>query len=445
MKKNICQFKLTGTPNNKQRLFFLSSKRHTAYGGARGGGKSWALRRKFVLLALNYPKLKLLLLRRTFPELRENHILVLQEELHTIARFVERDKSFIFLNKSKIKLGYCEHESDVFQYQGQEYDVIGLEEATHFTDSQRLFLSTCNRTTRTDFVPRMYYTANPGGVGHAWFKRLFVDRSFLDNENPQNYSFIKANIYDNQILMNSNPQYLEQLQSLPREMKKAYLYGDWNVFAGQFFKEFNPQKHICLPFKIPGSWKKFRSLDYGLDMTCCHWWALSPHGVAYIYRELYQPGLTLSEAARKITQNTPQDEAIMYTAASPDLWNSRQESSRSGKEIMCSSGLTGLVKANNSRVTGWRLLRDMLSSNTICFFECCSNIIRTLPLLQFHEVKTEDTRDYPHEYTHAPESIRYGAMSLPPSFASPSHETSSFFTKTEYEELKSNAFSIRKA
>lgn len=448
MKKNISQtaieIKLNGYPNEKQKKFFLSTKRHTAYGGARGGGKSWALRRKFVLLALNYPGLKLLLLRRTLAELRENHILLLQEELNKIARFVERDKLFIFPNKSKIKMGYCEHESDVFQYQGQEYDVIGLEEATHFTDAQRLFLSTCNRTTRTDFIPRMYYTANPGGIGHSWFKRLFVDKLFMNEESEENYSFIRANIYDNEILMNSNPEYLSQLKTLPEEMKRAHLYGDWNVFAGQFFKEFNSEKHVIKPFDIPKSWKRFRSLDYGLDMTCCHWWAVSPEGKSYIYRELYQPGLTLSEAAKKITECTPENEKISYTSASPDLWNARQESSRSGQEIMYNSGLYGLVKANNSRIPGWRVLREMLCNNEIFFFENCSNIIRTLPLLQFDEVKTEDAKDSPHEYTHAPESIRYGAMSLPLKNTVYKNNSDKFFTKTEHEDSRKSCFNIRR-
>ena len=161
----------TEIPNPKQIQFFKATARHIAYGGSRGGGKSWAARRKAVSLAINYDGLKILLMRRTFPELRENHILPLRAQLYGYAKYKESDKSFEFPNGSRIKLGYCDNEADVYQYQGQEYDVIFLEEATNFTESQRDFIMTANRSTRTDFTPRMYYTANPGGVGHAWFKR----------------------------------------------------------------------------------------------------------------------------------------------------------------------------------------------------------------------------------------------------------------------------------
>lgn len=128
-----------------------------------GGGKSWSMRRKFVLLALKYPGIQILLLRRSMPELRENHILPLQAELNGFAKYNADEKSFLFPNNSRIKCGYCDTESDVFQFQGQEYPIIGMEEACHFSDSQRQFLTTCNRSTRTDIKPRMYYTANPGG------------------------------------------------------------------------------------------------------------------------------------------------------------------------------------------------------------------------------------------------------------------------------------------
>ena len=156
--------------------FFKARGRHIAYGGARGGGKSWAMRTKFILLAQRYAGLRLLLLRRTLPELRENHVVPLLQVLSGIAQYNATERVFTFSNTSRIKLGYCAAENDIYQYQGQEYDVIGLEEATHFTESQMIFLTTCNRTTRTDFIPRMYYTCNPGGVGHAWVKRLFIDR-----------------------------------------------------------------------------------------------------------------------------------------------------------------------------------------------------------------------------------------------------------------------------
>ncbi len=206
-------------PNEKQRLFFESQKRFIGYGGARGGGKSWALRTKFILLALEYSGLKLLLLRKTLPELRENHLLPMLSQLNGIARYKRDERAFIFPNGSRIRLGYCDTENDIYQYQGQEYDVIGVEECTHFTFSQIQFLTTCNRTTREDFKPRMYFTGNPGGVGHNWFKRLFVKGRYEENEDPEDYVFIPATIDDNTVLMNSNPEYVSRGFSVTKSEK----------------------------------------------------------------------------------------------------------------------------------------------------------------------------------------------------------------------------------
>ena len=158
---------LLGEPSAKQREFFLAKRKHIGYGGARGAGKSWAMRRKFILLASRYPGLRILLLRRTFPELRENHLLPLQLEIGGYVRYKESEKVFIFPNGARIKLGYCDNENDVLQYQGQEYDVIGFEEATGFTEFQIQFVSTCLRSVRTDFESRIYYTCERGGVGRS--------------------------------------------------------------------------------------------------------------------------------------------------------------------------------------------------------------------------------------------------------------------------------------
>ncbi len=423
MEPLIFQKLKTEAPSARQREFFISEARHTGYGGARGGGKSWAMRRKFVMLAMRYERLRLLLLRRTLPELRENHVQPLLAELARFAKYNDTEKAFTFPNGSRLVLGYCDAERDVYRYQGQEYDVVGLEEATHFSEAQMRFLTTCNRSTRTDFKPRMYYTANPGNVGHNWFKRLFIDRDYLENENPEDYIFIPARVYDNQVLMNTNPEYVRTLEALPGDMRRAMLDGDWDIFAGQYYPEFRREIHTCKPFELPDYWKRFRSLDYGLDMTACYWWAVDLYGKCYIYRELHQPNMTLSQAAQKIVELTPENEDILYTVASPDLWNRRQETGESGMEIMIRAGLSGLRRANNSRVQGWRVLREYLTpyedeqgieTAKIQIFDTCPNLIRCLPLLQHDEHNPEDAADNPHDVTHGPESIRYGALSRPP-------------------------------
>ena len=142
-----------------------------------------------------------------------------------------------FRNGSRLKLGYCDCDSDMLQYQGNEYDAIFFEEATNLCEEWIRFISTTLRSVRTDaFRPRIYYTCNPGGVSHAYFKRLFIDRQFTEGENPDDYLYIPATVYDNDVLMARNPEYIKQLEALPEAKRRAHLEGDWNVFEGAFLR-----------------------------------------------------------------------------------------------------------------------------------------------------------------------------------------------------------------
>jgi phage terminase large subunit len=411
-------------PYPKQIEFFKSTQRYVAYGGARGGGKSWAARTKATLLALNYEGIQILLLRRTLQELRENHILPLQVLLKDIAKYDAQNKEFSFPNRARMKFGYCAAESDVLQYQGQAYDVIFLEEATQFTEFQKDTLTESNRSSGQmveKFTPRMYFTMNPGGVGHAWAKRLFIDREYRNKERKENYEFIPSTVYENKYLMDNNPEYVENLENLPEMRKRAMLYGDWDAFEGQYFPEFNRDIHVIKPFDIPKEWNRFISLDYGMDMVAAYWWAVDTEGNCIVYRELHEPGLILSAAAKRIVSLTG-DEKIRYVVASPDLWNKRQETGESGAEIMRKNGLLHMQQANNSRIPGWRTMREYLKpvtdrynkqSSRLKFFSNCVMAIKHIPLLQYDDKKLEDAASEPHEITHACESIRYGIMSRP--------------------------------
>ena len=393
--------------------FFKARGRHIAYGGARGGGKSWAMRTKFILLAQRYAGLRLLLLRRTLPELRENHVVPLLQVLSGIAQYNATERVFTFSNTSRIKLGYCAAENDIYQYQGQEYDVIGLEEATHFTESQMIFLTTCNRTTRTDFIPRMYYTCNPGGVGHAWVKRLFIDRQYRGDETAEDYVFIPAKIYDNYVLMKNDPDYLKALKNLPEDLRRAHLDGDWDVYAGQYFTEFRRETHVVEPFRIPDHWRRYRAIDYGLDMLACYWAAFDEIGNAYIYREYCSSDLVVSEAAKAILSRTHED--VVCTYAPSDLWGRTKDTGKAQAELFAANGLP-LVKVRNSRIDGWMNVKEWLkpvrdgAGNTaprLMMFDTCAELIRCLPLLQHDEHNPNDVATEPHDITHSPDALRY--------------------------------------
>lgn len=418
--KKKTTFVLPGEPPSEPQMrFFLSTAKRIAYGGARGGGKSWAMRRKFELLALRFPELKLLLLRRTFPELEENHIIPMQAELAGLARYTGSKRVFTFPNGSRIKLGYCDKEADVYQYQGQEYDVIGLEEATHFTETQMQFLTTCNRNVRTDFSPRMYFTCNPGGVGHHWVKRLFIDREYNPGEHPEDYEFIPARVYDNKVLMERDPQYVQSLEALAPHLRKAFLDGDWDAVEGQYFDDFNKAVHICTPYDIPASWRRFRAMDWGYNDPCAVlWFAVAPDGQIIVYDELYIRKTLASSVAKLIKSKTGGDKA-QYTVASPDAWGHRGLDGVNGETIAetFAKGGVPLVPADNNRVTGWQRVHEFLAPMPgtekpgLVIFTTCKNLIRTLPALTTSNINPEDVDD--HCEDHAPEALRYGLMSRP--------------------------------
>lgn len=253
-----------------QEKFLKAKTRFVAYGGARGGGKSWAVRKKALLLALNYSGIKILIMRRTYAELKENHILPLLGEIAGIGTYKDTDKAINMINGSRIKFGYCDNETDVLQYQGQEYDIIFIDEATHLTEFQYSTITACLRGANK-FPKRMYLTCNPGGVGHSWVKRLFIDKNYREGENPKDYTFIPAKVYDNKVLMENDPGYVNMLKALPEEKRKAWLDGDWNVYAGQYFTEFKRDLHIKEAFTLPAHWRRYRTLDYHYPPDChCH-------------------------------------------------------------------------------------------------------------------------------------------------------------------------------
>ena len=404
--KRLC-LHLKGKPNPKQKLFFASRAKYTAYGGARGGGKSWALRRKLVLMALHYDGLKALLIRRSYPELLHNHTLPLRAELGEFAPYSETRKRFEFPNGSSITLGYCAADADVLRYQGQEFDVVAVDEATQLSEYQFNALKAALRGAN-DFPKRMYLTCNPGGIGHEWVKRLFIDRRYREGEDPGDYAFIRARVYDNDKL---GEDYVNALKSLPDGLREAWLEGSWDLFEGQFFPEFSRERHVAEIGLPPRGAYRFMGIDYGFDMLAALWLTVDGDGHVNVYRELCRPGLTLSEAAREIAALS-EGEDITYAAASPDLWNRRQDSGVSGVEIMSAQrGMPPLIRADNRRIPGWRCLREYLRGDRLTISAGCYDLIRCLPALICDRYSREDAASEPHAVTHAPEALRYALMS----------------------------------
>jgi hypothetical protein len=422
-------------PNPKQKLFFEARARNILYGGARAGGKSWGMRIKMVLLCLRYRGIQCLLLRRTFPELVENHINPLLKLLKGIAKYNKTEKVFTFPNGARLKLGYCANESDVLQYQGQAYEVIGMEEATMFTEFQYNCLRESNRPSGNmdeAFSPRMLLTANPGGVGHSWVKRLFIDRAYRGKENPNDYIFIPAKVYDNTFFMNADPDYVAQLESLPEKRKRMMLHGDWSSIEGAFFEEFvnDPEHyqdrqwtHVIDPFDIPKHWPIYRSFDFGYHRPfSVGYWTIDTDGVIYRIYEWYGCTGTANEGLR-----IPPDEIFRQMAelennhpmlrgrkilgvADPSIWDaSRGESvadTAAKHKIYFSPG-------ENNRIQGWmqchyRLYFSKDGFPMMYIFNTCKDFIRTIPALQYDSHKVEDLDTSAED--HQADEFRYFAM-----------------------------------
>lgn len=416
--------------SDKQYRFLSADRMHVGFGGARGGGKSWAVRTKAKILAASYGGIKLLIVRRTFPELVNNHINPLREELHGLATYNSTEKVFRFPNGSSIKFGYCNADNDVHQYQGAEYDVIFLDEATQLQEMWIKKITACVRGVN-NFPKRIYYTCNPGGVSHGYFKRLFIDRQYEDGENPDNYVFIQALVTDNKALMESQPDYIKQLEALPPKLREAWLHGNWDIYEGVFFEEFRTEPdaqkcheagisieeakqqgrwtHVIEPLDLNAGnrrgWQIYRSYDFGYAKPfSCAWWAIDYDGNMYRILELYGCTGTPNEGMKwtpdeqfreiaKIEREHPwlQGKNILGVA-DPAIWDASR-----GESIADTAARYGVyfTPGDHERIAGWmqchyRLQFDENGYARCYIFENCRDFIRTIPLMMYDQHKVED-------------------------------------------------------
>ena len=400
----------------RQKVFVKADAFEVLYGGAAGGGKSHGQVLDAMIYALKYPKSKQIIFRRTYRELEMSLIrTALENYPRNLYTYNSSSHSIKWINGSIIDFGYCDTINDVLQYQSAEFDVIRFDELTHFTEDVYVYMiSRCRGA--NGYPKQIKSSTNPGSRGHTWVKARFIDIGAPDTVHKVDGNtrvFLPAKVQDNKALCESDPDYIKRLDMLSEKDRKALRDGCWDITDGMYFAEFDRGIHTCKPFELPSTWRRYRAFDYGLDMLACYWIAINEQGRAFVYKELYQSNLIVSDAAQMIKSMTTED--IYATLAPPDLWNRHSDTGRSTAEIFHQHGVT-LRRANNDRIQGWLNVKEWLRPHTdeqgqpcadLCIFDTCTNLLRTLPSLACDPKNPNDTARDPHELTHAPDALRY--------------------------------------
>ena len=396
------------------------------YGGAAGGGKSYVQLIDNLVYAIKYPGIKQLVLRRSFPELERSLIRVMLEMYpQSIYAYNSSKHTCRFNNGSITDFGFCDNENDVYKYQSTEYDVIRIDECTHFTQAMYEYLRTRIRGANK-FPKQMKCSTNPGNVGHQYFKQRFIDcmppMVTYEAKNPrtgkvQTRLFIPSRVTDNKFLMEADPEYIARLEDLPDEQRKALLDGSWDLYEGQFFPEFDRAIHVVkeVPERTK-DWRIYFTMDYGLDMFAGYFIACDTKDNGYVLGEIYEPNVIVSEAAKMIGQKRRSLGIVKcdeYLAPS-DMWIRRQETGMSVADIFRKSGIL-LHKTSRDRIAGWAATKEWLHpykdeqglyTARLHIHESCVNLIRCIPALQYDQHRPSDAAVTPHEITHAPDALR---------------------------------------
>lgn len=412
------------------------------YGGAAGPGKTECL----IVLATRYvanPNYKGLILRRTFPQLQEIIDRCWKHYPSLGAYYRATDHRWVFPSGAVINLGHCQHEDDKYNYQGKEFQFIGFDELTQFSETQYLYLFSRSRSTDPSLPAQVRATTNPGGIGHQWVKERFVDRckplgTFIDPSSGLSRCFVPGTIYDNPTLVENDPGYLKRLEALPELEKKRLLFGDWEVFEGQAFPELSRSVHSCEPFDIPPEWERWMVMDWGYAKPfSVGWYAIDYDGVMYRYREWYgckegeaDVGLkmTAEEVAKGILERERGDN-VKFRVADPSIFskgspNRRRETvGPTVAEDMSGQGVF-FLKADNDRIQGIQQMHKRFSfaenvnehgeiedSANFYAFSDQRHFWRTMLAMQVSAKNPEDI-DTDQE-DHIADEVRYSCMTRP--------------------------------
>ena len=427
-----------------QTQFLAAGEREVLYGGSAGGGKSYAMLAD-PLRYMGHPSFSGLLLRHTTEELRE--LVWKSQEIYPKIwkgiKWSERKMQWVAPSGARLWMSYLDRDDDVLRYQGLAFSWIGFDELTQWaTPFAWNYMRSRLRTASSDLPIYMRATTNPGGPGHGWVKKMFIDPApygkTFDATNietgevlkyPAGHSkagqalfkrkFIPARLSDNPYLSREG-DYEAMLLSLPEQQRRQLLEGDWDIKEGAAFTEFNRDIHVVEPFHIPNNWVKFRSCDYGYgSFSGVLWFAVSPSEQLIVYRELYVSKVLATDLADMINELEAEDGNIKYGVLDSSLWHKRGDTGPSLAEQMIMRGcrFRPSDRSKGSRVSGKNEIHRRLQVDEyteeprIVFFDTCTNMVSQLPAIPLDKKNPEDvdTRAEDHLY----DALRYGIMSRP--------------------------------
>ena len=410
-------------PNEGPQTEFLAAgEKDVLYGGAAGGGKSFAM----IVDPLRYCHKKAhraLILRRSMPELREmiDKSRELYPQAFPGAKFREVEKLWNFPSGAKVEFGFLERDADVYRYQGQAYSWIGFDEITHLpTEFSWNYLASRLRTTDPEIQTYLRCTANPGGVGATWVKRRYIEPSESNTSftgtDGLTRKFIPAKLADNPYLANDGV-YEQMLKSLPPIQRRQLLEGNWEVAEGAAFVEFDPNVHVITPFEIPISWERVKGIDYGYaSESCCLWGTIDMNdGTLIIYRELYKKGLTGEELGAIIGDMELVDPFSVPGVLDTAAWAKTGTTGPTVGEALVRAGHK-LRRADKNRIQGKIQIHEFLKVREngrpkLQIFNTCPNLIRELQSIPLSKTNPEDVDT--HASDHAYDALRYMIMSRP--------------------------------
>ena len=405
------------------------------------------------LRQVHIPHYKALILRKTFPELREliDKSLLYYKQAFPGARYNASNHTWTFPSGAKIIFGSMQHTNDRIKYQGQAFDFVGFDELTHFTWEEYSYLFSRNRPNGPGTRVYIRSTANPGNVGHGWVKERFItaapamtpvsetvswkDPQGQEHTKVQKRIFVPSTVWDNQALMDNDPEYVARLASMPEAEKRALLYGDWDSFSGQVFVEwrndprhYEDQKgtHVIKGFRIPEDWGIWCGLDWGYSRPfSVGWFAVDRNRRLYHIRELYgctgtpNQGVKWepTEVARKIREIEEDDPNLrgktIHRVGDPAIWGS--DGTESIGALMERQRVY-FEKGDHARIDGkmqvhHRLVFDEDERPMLYVFDTCKHFIRTVPNLVYDETDVEDVDTDGED--HAYDMLRYVCMKNP--------------------------------